>query len=206
MTLAPYESRLFVFGEAAKAQKPTPKAQPQRRPLDGGWTIAFGDQPAKPLTTFGSWADDPAKAHYSGVTTYSRTIKLSPADLKAGLTRLSFGEGTAEPIPSGRRTGSQAWLSAPVRDAAEVFVNGKRAGAVWTSPFSIDLKPYLKAGDNRIDIRVANTAINVLSGQPPTDYSALNAKYGERFTPQNMNNLQPLPSGLMQAPVLETAP
>ncbi|WP_189484991.1 glycosyl hydrolase [Asticcacaulis endophyticus] len=205
VTLAPYESRLFVFGAADKAG-PAKRTPPQRRPLDGGWSIAFGDQPAKPLATFGSWTDDPAKAHYSGIVTYSRTVKLTPADLAAGLTRLSFGEGTPESIPSDRRTGSQAWLSAPVRDAAEVFVNGKRAGAVWTSPFFIDLKPHLTAGNNRIEIRVANTAINTLSGQPPANYSALTAKYGERFTPQNMNNLKPLPSGLMQAPVLETAP
>ncbi len=205
VTLAPYESRLFVFGAADKVG-PAKRTPPQRRPLDRGWSIAFGDLPAKPLATFGSWTDDPAKAHYSGIVTYSRTVKLTPADLAAGLTRLSFGEGTPESIPSDRRTGSQAWLSAPVRDAAEVFVNGKRAGAVWTSPFYIDLKPYLTAGDNRIEIRIANTAINALSARPPADYRALTAKYGERFTPQNMNNLKPLPSGLMQVPVLEIAP
>ncbi|WP_031231371.1 glycosyl hydrolase [Asticcacaulis sp. YBE204] len=205
VTLAPYESRVFVFGAAASAKlTPVVTAKAPSRPLVSGWTLSFGTS-TKPVAAFGSWTNDPARQHFSGVATYSRTIKLNKADLAAGLTRLDFGDGTPETIPNGRRNGSRAWLNAPVRDAAEVFVNGQRAGAVWTAPYEIDLKPFLKAGDNRIEIRVANTAVNTLAGRPATDYTALRAKYGDRFQPQNMDNLKPLPSGLMQAPVLETA-
>lgn len=45
--------------------------------------------------------------------------------------------------------------------------------------------------------RVYNTAINKLAGQPPHDYSALWAKYGKRFEPQDMQNLHPIPSGII---------
>ncbi|MFP1132852.1 glycosyl hydrolase [Asticcacaulis sp. W401b] len=208
VTLAPYESRVFVFGAAASANlSPVVTGKASSRSLDGGWTLSFDNAPAKPVASkpvnaFGSWTDDPSRQHFSGVATYSRTVKLSKSDLAAGLTRLDFGDGTPEAIPDGRRNGSRAWLNAPVRDAAEVFVNGKRAGAVWTAPYEIDLKLFLKVGDNRIDIRVANTAVNTLAGRPAADYTALRAKYGDRFQPQNMDNLKPLPSGLLTAPVL----
>ena len=54
-----------------------------------------------------------------------------------------------------------------------------------------------QAGENTIRVLVYNLAINELAKGPLPDYSALNAKYGERFQPQDMNNLQPLPSGLL---------
>jgi hypothetical protein len=206
VTLAPYESRLFVFGTAASAKPQVASlAKPQRRELSEGWTMAFKGKAAMPVKTFGSWTDDPATAYYSGVVTYSRNVKLTKADIAAGLTRLSFGEGDVVPPVTGRQNGTRALLTPPVREAAEVFVNGKRAGSVWTAPFAIDLKAFLKPGANQIDIRVANTAVNDLASRPPVDYTALNAKYGERFKPQGMDNLKPLPSGILKTPVLETA-
>ena len=89
-----------------------------------------------------------------------------------------------------------------MRDAAEVFVNRRRAGAIWCSPFELEIAPFLKLGRNRLEIRVYNTAINLLAGRPPTDYGTLNARFGERFKPQNMDDLKPLPSGLLKAPEL----
>jgi hypothetical protein len=50
---------------------------------------------------------------------------------------------------------------------------------------------------------VYNTAINLLAGQPPRDYTALRAKYGRRFDPQDMDHLQPIPSGLFGPIYLE---
>jgi hypothetical protein len=49
---------------------------------------------------------------------------------------------------------------------------------------------------NSLEVRVANTAINQMAGQPPRDFTALYEKYGKRFEMQDMNNLQPVPSGL----------
>jgi len=64
------------------------------------------------------------------------------------------------------------------------------------------VKPWLRAGRNRLEIRVYNTAINSLAGRPPTDYTALRRVYGDRFQPQNMSALKPLPSGLISEPAL----
>jgi len=76
-------------------------------------------------------------------------------------------------------------------------VNGKRAGAVWCAPYEVDVTGLLHEGENTLRIVVANTAINLLAKGPLPDYKALTAKYGERFQAQDMNNLQPLASGLL---------
>jgi hypothetical protein len=208
VTLAPYESRVFAFGRQADAKlvpaaKTVTGAAAVSRRLDKGWSIAFDGRSPAPLKAFVSWTDMPGRAHYSGMATYSLDVKISAADIAAGLTRLNFGEGDAVAVPNGGRNGTQAWLAAPVRDAAEVFVNGRRAGSVWSAPFVIDLKGFLKPGLNRLDIRVANTAANLVAGRAPTDFGALTAKYGERFKMQNVDNLSPEPSGLLRAPILE---
>jgi hypothetical protein len=51
-------------------------------------------------------------------------------------------------------------------------------------------------GENFLEIIVGNTAINHMAGCPLPDYTELNRQYGERFKPQDMDNFQPLPSGL----------
>ena len=93
----------------------------------------------------------------------------------------------------------QAWFEAPVREAAVVYVNGQRAGSVWHPPYAARLTGLLRAGENELRIVVANTAINEMAGTVLPDYRLLNSRYGERFTPQDMDGLQPLPSGLLGA-------
>jgi hypothetical protein len=44
---------------------------------------------------------------------------------------------------------------------------------------------------------VANTAINELAGRAGPDYRLLNLRYGEKFTPQDMDHLEPQPSGIL---------
>ena len=91
----------------------------------------------------------------------------------------------------------RAYLDGPVREAAEVYVNGQRVGVVWHPPYSIDLTKWLKPGKNELTIVVGNTAINSLAGQALPDYRLLNDRYGERFVPQGMDHLQPLASGIV---------
>ncbi len=53
-------------------------------------------------------------------------------------------------------------------------------------------------------IVVYNSAINELAGRAPRDYRLLNSRYGERFVPQDVEDIKPLPSGLLTAPQLIT--
>ena len=80
-----------------------------------------------------------------------------------------------------------------------VNVNGMRAGSVWAPPYRIDITRLLRAGDNAIEVRVANTALNALAGRPAPDYRLLGARYGERFQAQDFSHIAPQPSGLVGA-------
>ena len=44
---------------------------------------------------------------------------------------------------------------------------------------------------------VYNTALNAWSALPPHDYAPLIAKYGDRFQMQDLNQVMPIPSGLL---------
>ena len=91
----------------------------------------------------------------------------------------------------------RAWLDAPVRDAAVVYVNGVRAGAAWAPPYRVALGGYLVAGRNTIRIEVANLAINAMANRALPDYRLLNLRYGLRFEPQDMDQVRAMPAGLL---------
>ena len=119
---------------------------------------------------------------------------------------LDFGDGTPVTLPPADPTTpsataapvrQRAWIDSPVREVAVVYVNGKRAGAVWAPPYAIDVTGFLTPGENRLRVVVGNTAINYMAGRPLPSYRLLNLRYGERFTPQDMKDLQPLPSGIL---------
>jgi hypothetical protein len=78
-----------------------------------------------------------------------------------------------------------------------VYVNGQRAGSVWCPPFSLEVTGLLKPGANHVRIEVANLAVNHLAGRRLPDYRLLNLRYGVRFEPQDMEKIQPEPSGLL---------
>jgi hypothetical protein len=68
---------------------------------------------------------------------------------------------------------------------------------VWRPPYRLDVTEYLHAGSNELRVVVGNTAINELAGQPLPDYRLLWNRYGKLFEPQGMENLHPLPSGIL---------
>lgn len=198
LEFAPYESKLIVFSRRTlpstiATQTPNPPA-----PLDlaRDWRVTISGQ-TQTVAQLRSWTEIAATRFYSGTVTYEKEINVPAAWLQAGRSvQLDFGEGQAVPEQP-RKNGMRAWLDAPVRDAAVVYINEQRVGAVWCPPFALDVAKLLKPGANRVRIVVGNTAINHLAGSKLPDYKELNQKYGERFQPQDMENLQPLPSGLL---------
>jgi len=145
-----------------------------------------------------SWSEEESLKYYSGPATYEKAIDLPAGTKGNNFLILDFGEGTPvekpNPLPE---FNMRAYLDAPVREAAEIYVNGQRAGVVWHPPYAIDVTSLLKEGKNELRIVVGNTAINMLAGTKLPDYRLLNDRYGERFVPQGMENLRPLPSGLL---------
>lgn len=55
----------------------------------------------------------------------------------------------------------------------------------------------LHAGQNQLRIVVGNLAINEMAGRALPDYRLLNLRYGKRFQSQDLENLCPLPSGIL---------
>jgi hypothetical protein len=131
---------------------------------------------------------------------YTRSFTIDANYTNSSNTTMFLDFGTGTPTTDNRRpnaSGMSALLDPPIREAAIIFVNGKRAGSLWHPPYRLDISEFVHAGENQIEVRVYNTAINLLAGQPPHDYTALRAKYGRRFDPQDMDNLKPVPSGLL---------
>jgi len=196
--LEPYGSRVVVFSERNLSSKRVLQSHPEPRAIDltGDWKVTFG-QTVKTMSRLRSWAEDEDTRYFSGVAAYEKEVEIPPALLEGGpAVRLEFG--ASEPTaPVERPYGMQAWLDAPVRDSAVVYIDGRRAGSVWCPPYSLDVTAFVKPGRNRLRILAGNTAINLLAGQTLPSYRLLKSRYGVRFEPQDMQDLQPLPSGLL---------
>ncbi len=149
-----------------------------------------------------SWTEDERTRFFSGVGTYETQFPATQEVASAQTVVLDFGEGTALTIPpdGGKRAGPgmQTWFDAPIREAAVVYVNGKRAGSLWCPPYRLDITGMLRVGQsNSLRVEVANLAVNYMAGRPLPDYRELRAKYGNRFDPQDMDKIKAEPSGLL---------
>jgi hypothetical protein len=156
-----------------------------------------------------SWAEAGARPHFSGTASYRRTVTV-PASYRAPGVRASLDFGAAaaaerEPLPGGTLRGNSfvALIAPPLREAATVFVNGRRAGSLWAPPYRLDVTDLLREGPNEVRVDVYNTAINQLAegGRLP-DMKALAERYGQRTRLQDLEGLRPLPSGILAVPRL----
>lgn len=148
-----------VFGEATNIQTVVVKEanQTHLETLTGPWKVSFQKDRGAPATIDMkelkslSENDIPGVKYFSGIASYTKTVYIKDEWLKKG--------------------GSIALDLGVVKELAEVFVNGVSAGIVWKSPFKIDLGNTLHAGENTIQINVADLWVNRLIGdqQPNTD-------------------------------------
>lgn len=200
LTLEPYGSRVVVFTSRMLPRPMMPAVRAVPAPLDvsRGWTVTFGTGGTPVATDLPwSWTQSEATRYFSGVATYRKEFSLPAGMLQPGIRlRVDFGEEkpiAERPLANGMR----AWLEAPVREAAVVYVNGQRAGAVWCPPYAIDVSGLLREGKNELRIEVGNTAMNYMAGRQLPDYRLLNSYYGERFQPQDMKLVRAEESGLV---------
>ena len=207
LKLQAYESRL-IFRNSSQTERRrtdltdldlTASAASKEIDVSSDWSLTVdGLHQTIHLDKLHSWSEEESLKYYSGQATYEKAIDLPAGTKGNNFLILDFGEGTPvekpNPLPE---FNMRAYLDAPVREAAEIYVNGQRAGVVWHPPYAIDVTSLLKEGKNELRIVVGNTAINMLAGTKLPDYRLLNDRYGERFVPQGMENLRPLPSGLL---------
>ena len=203
LDLQPYESRLILFSDSAtvlEKRQPPSRIPSKTVELSTDWKVTFtGTNQTIAMPRLRFWSEDPTFKYYSGQASYLRTFDLSPEDLNSGTNGvLDFGQGTPieEPNPLPEFS-MKAYFEGPIREAAEVYVNGKAAGFVWHPPYTIDVTRFLTVGTNTLRIVVGNTAINSMAGRALPTYRLLNERFGGRFTPQDMGNLQALASGIL---------
>jgi hypothetical protein len=204
LDLEAYGSRIFVLTKRTLPVRPAAGSEgglPPAIELSGGWSVRFGnDAQTVCMDKLRSWTETENTRYFSGVATYEKRVTVPAQMLDDGLVvRVDFGP--SKPVAAdARRAHVEVWLDAPVREAAVVYVNGKRAGSAWCPPYGVELSGLLKPGENEIRIEVANLAVNYMADfarRPLPNYAALIARYGNRFQPQEMNLIQPVPAGLM---------
>ena len=195
LSLAPYESAIFVFSDEPSRAIALPQPGAQIADLSTGWKVTFtGIHKTIPADVPADWTSDPATRFYSGEAVYEREFTLSK--VPAAFLQAEGGVPVAKPDAI-KGPGMRAWYDPPVREAAIVFVNGHRVGSLWHPPYRLAVGGFLKQGRNQIVIKVYNTAMNAWAALPPHDYKPLIAKYGDRFQMQDLDQVKPVSSGLL---------
>jgi hypothetical protein len=214
--LAPYESRVFVFGDEAAGgvRKNVTTSSAAGVDLSDDWKVTFtGTQKTAEEHTLTDWTADDATLHYSGEAVYVRDFNFAGSDGRVLLEvdggsalqgapnmtpeHVLDANGLPNPLITRTGPGMHAYFDPPIHEAALVVINGQPAGALWHPPYELDVTRLLKSGANHIEIRVYNTALNAWSALPAHDYKPLIAKYGDRFQMQDLNKVKPVPSGLL---------
>jgi hypothetical protein len=196
VSFAPYGAWFVVF------RKPIPVTQqgkapanfPGFRPVDtlqGAWQLSFDPHWGGPATVvfpaLTSWTERPEAGirYYSGSAVYRKEFTYDPG--KAAST------GSVQ----------QRYLNlGVVKDVgiANVTLNGRNLGVLWTPPYRIDITGILRPGNNVLEIEVINSWRNRLVGD-----RGLPAE--KRFTKTNIA-IRPewtlLESGLLGPVMLET--
>ena len=130
---------------------------PAVQQIEGPWDVQFPRNNGAPeslkLDKLISWSrhSDPSVKYFSGTATYRKTFRIPPEALAAGrAVHLDLGK---------------------VAVIAHVTLNGKDLGILWKAPFRIDATEALRAGDNRLEVRVTNLWVNRMIGdeQLPED-------------------------------------
>lgn len=152
VNMMPNDAVFVVFsGKATVTEKKiAPVVLRDLAVVKGPWTVAFQAQRGAPasvvLPVLESLAkhSDPGVKYFSGTAVYHNIIQIEAGWLKDNKEiLLNLGA---------------------VKDLAEVWVNGQAVGIVWKTPFQLDIRRWLKAGENKIDIRVTNLWVNRLIG------------------------------------------
>jgi hypothetical protein len=159
--------------------------------LEGPWEVHFakgwGAPESAVFERLLAWNEhpDPGIKFFSGTATYRKSFTLD-ASQASGLLRLHLGE---------------------VKYVAQVRLNGKALGVVWTDPWTVDLTGSARAGKNDLEIDVVNLWPNRLIGDAGLPESKRLTKTNARRDPaytgrwSHLRGYAPtdplLPSGLL---------
>ena len=182
LSLEPNDAVFVIFKDKAVKTSVTLPAVEEKQLLtvEGSWNVNFQkDRGAPANATFDKLVSytentDAGIKYFSGTATYTKTITAD----KNWFTN-----------------DAQLWLDlGDVKNLAEVIVNGKSLGVVWKQPFRVDVTDALKAGENKIEIKVTNLWVNRLIGDAQP---GVTNKITYTTMPFYQANSKLLPSGLL---------
>ena len=196
LNFEPYQSHIVVF---SKSKAPEAFNKPKISnlatvDLSTGWNVTFGKDATVSMNKLTDWISSEQTRYFSGTAVYEKTFD-STAELLNGEATLDFGPSVSLEAVQ-QKNGMATYLNPPVKEAAVVYLNDQRVGSLWSPPYNLDIKRFLRPGQNRLKVVVANTAINYMAGRRLPDYKLLILRYGDRFQPQEMEKVVPYPSGL----------
>jgi hypothetical protein len=184
----PDDAFFVVFPEKPTTEEtvnPYPARTTVLQSLPGPWKVEFQEKRGAPaqvtlpeLIDLKDHHDDNIK-FFSGTSTYSMKFNLQSEIInRQSAIHLDLGQ---------------------VEVQAEVKLNGQDLGTLWKYPYQVDITDALRAGENKLEVRVTNLWINRLIGderQFPVDNNWFWARDGE--WPNWVDNPEiPNPTGRM---------
>jgi hypothetical protein len=148
LTLEPYGAVMVVFNkkipenEQGTAKRNYPDFETLKK-ITGEWDVNFdenwGGPGSVPFSELVDWSqhEDEGIKYYSGVAVYNKTFNID-----------------FEP-----ENGQQYFVQlGRVKDVgiAEVKINGKDKGILWTAPFRVEISDELIKGENTLEVKVVN--------------------------------------------------
>jgi hypothetical protein len=167
LTLDACESAFVVFRRHSDAEvgqfsqknsaetdnHPSLQGVAQTIPVTSPWTVLFNSDsihrgPSEPVifNELTDWSKnaDPRIRYYSGTAVYKNAFTLSHQQISTSSHYfLEFGN---------------------VAVMAKVRINGQEAGGVWTPPYRLEITPFLRDGENGIEIEAVNSWVNRIIG------------------------------------------
>jgi len=192
LEFAPYGSLFVAFRKAAKSSKGPGRSNfeelKQVVRINGPWTVKFdpkwGGPESVEFQKLEDWTKRAEKGikYYSGKATYLRIFDLPKASRNPA-KRLYLDVGR-------------------VRNVAQVRLNGKDLGVIWTAPWLVEITQAVKPTGNALEIDVVNLWPNRLIGDA-------NLPKDKRLTATNVKKFKAnsplLESGLLGPVTLQSA-
>jgi hypothetical protein len=141
---------VFRHAAGAPSRTPAPTTSTVLATVAGPWTVSFpanwGAPPQVTLASLSSWTEsaEAGVKYFSGTATYRKDIQVPTEWLRPG-ARIMLDLGD-------------------VKELAEVSVNGKPVGILWTPPFRADVTGALTSGANHLEVKVTNLWTNRMIG------------------------------------------
>jgi len=156
----------------------------QQQDISDNWQLILPDGQMREIGRLLLWTGLNEFHAYSGSMVYRRAFTISHIPV-AQRIKLKLDDAVAVAPhrldPSRRNTGYIAFLDMPVKDAAQVYINGRYVSSLFCPPYEIDLTAYLKEGENTLELKVYNRLLNALSHQTHYDFTSVHERYGQRF-------------------------